>query len=73
MVVTPTCAFISQFNPSAPVLKKLDFSTMGIDTIKYDAPDKWWQIYTVTLGDLNNGDIVYGGDKVMLIIDNQTL
>jgi hypothetical protein len=41
LIVTPTCAYVSQVNYEGPTIKRLDFATMKLETFIKDAPEYW--------------------------------
>ncbi len=72
-MVTPTCAYVSQVNDDGPTVKRLDFSTMKLETFDQPKPQYWQPFDYTVLADLQNGDLAYGTTYYLFIMDNKTL
>lgn len=75
MITTSKYALAAQFSEkeNRPVLKKLNFATMKLETIFLERPDNWEARRPIILEDFRNGDIAFGQGYHLFILNNETL
>jgi len=71
MLLLPNFALFSQAAP-VPKLKKLNFATMQIEEVTYDYKGEGLGLKKV-LNQAGEGDIMFGFEKALLILDRYSL
>jgi hypothetical protein len=71
--VTDNYALIGKYKQDQPFIYKLSYDPVTFEAISFPKIDNWTSRSFASLTDLHNGDIVYGQDYNVLILDNETL
>jgi hypothetical protein len=73
MLIIGRYAIFPQNTDDVPTLKKVNLDTMTVETLKYPQLKEWSNYLSITVSDLQNGDIAYGVGVYILILDRSTL
>lgn len=73
MLIIGRYAIFPQNTVDVPTLKKVNLDSMAIETIKYPQLKDWSDYLSITISDLQNGDLAYGVGVYILILDRSTL
>jgi hypothetical protein len=70
--VTDNYALIGKYKQDQPFIYKLSFDPVTFEAVTFPKVDNWTSESFASLTDLHNGDLVYGQDYNVLILDNNT-
>lgn len=73
MLIIGRYALLPQNTFDVPTLIKLNLDSMTNETIRFPQLKLWSENSSLSISDLQNGDIAYGASTSILILDRNTL
>ena len=71
--MTDTYAIAARAKEGFPCLKKINLTTLQLETINYRPVTQWSTYAKALLANLGNGDIAYAQKDYLFILDTETL